>query len=57
MIAHAGVVPVEELVSLLFAGAGTLAGARLLLIRLVRPAPPGGARSTRAGSSTPARRR
>jgi hypothetical protein len=38
MIAHAGVVPVEELVSLLFAGAGGVVGARLLLARLVRPA-------------------
>jgi hypothetical protein len=38
VIAHAGVVPVEELVSLLFAGAGGVAGARLLLARLVRPA-------------------
>jgi hypothetical protein len=57
MIAHAGVVPVEELLSLLFAGAGSLAGARLLLIRLVRPAPRAGAQSTRAGSSTPARHR
>jgi hypothetical protein len=40
VIAHVGVVPVEELVSLLFAGAGGLAGARLLLARLVRPAEP-----------------